>query len=159
MSKSQLPTVPGANNMIKDEDPPLIPYEVLNGPTQRLYIVSIYVALNAWRLYNWFALVQSNTESLWLFLKWTAIDGIFLYNVPSLRIPYLRWPFSITTTIFLVHTLLTGMLMFRAYVGSMQAPNARLDKLMECEASFRIGAGDRNEGTFWLRHVRPRAEG
>lgn len=52
-------------------------------------------------------------QSLWLFMKWVAIDGVFLFGLPGLRIPWLEWSPSTMTLLFCLHAFLDGMLMFR----------------------------------------------
>lgn len=54
-----------------------------------------------------------DTESFWLFMKWIAIDGIFLFGLPALRIPWLEWSSAAMTILFLAHALVDGMLMFK----------------------------------------------
>ena len=95
---------------------PLIPSNVLDAPSQRLYISASYLALTAWRLYDYFRLLSGESDSLWLFMKWVAIDGIFLYTLPELRIPWLTWSFTATTLIFLSHAISSAVLMFQVPV-------------------------------------------
>jgi nucleoporin POM152 len=100
-------------------EPPLIPLHLLDAPSQRFYAVSIYVALFAWRLYDWYQLVEEDGDSIaefWHFLKWGAIDGVFLYGLPGFRIPWLEWSWATTTVLFLAHAILDGLLMFRISV-------------------------------------------
>ncbi|KAI9680778.1 MAG: hypothetical protein M1817_004218 [Caeruleum heppii] len=97
----------------EDKDLPLIPFQIVDGPSQRLYVLAFYIALNAWRLYDYFTLVHDDIESLWLFLKWAAIDGVFIYGLPGLRIPWLEWSPTTVTVLFLFHALIDGLLMFR----------------------------------------------
>ena len=99
------PTTQGANL-------PLIPVELIDAPSQRLYIVAFYVALNAWRLYeSWKA--SDDLDATWLFLKWACIDGVFLFGLQALRIPWLEWAFPTTLAIFLIHVVGNVFLMFR----------------------------------------------
>src|SRR5690349_15402391 len=42
---------------------PLIPLTVLDAPSQRLYVCALYIALLAWRLYDWSNLVEDEAES------------------------------------------------------------------------------------------------
>lgn len=97
----------------EDADGPLIPLDTLDAPQQRLYVVAFYVALLAWRLYDYSYLQEEETESLWLFMKWVMFDGIFLFGLPELRIPWLEFSSPTTTVLFLAHALLDGILMFR----------------------------------------------
>ncbi|GIJ87194.1 hypothetical protein Asppvi_006100 [Aspergillus pseudoviridinutans] len=93
-------------------DAPLVPTGVIDAPSQRLYVVAFYIALNAWRVYeSWTA--SDELDSTWLFLKWASIDGIFLFGLQALRIPWLEWAFPTTLAIFLVHVVGNMFLMFR----------------------------------------------
>ena len=99
-------------------DLPLIPLNVLDAPTQRLYVSAFYLGLTAWRFYDYFELVSDESDSLWLFMKWVAVDCVFLYGLPGLKIPWLQWsPFTMTM-VFLLHAITNGVLMFRIPVGS-----------------------------------------
>jgi hypothetical protein len=66
-----------------------------------------------WRFYNYYKLVSDETESLWLFMKWVAIDGVFLFGLPELRIPWMEWSSTLMTFLFLFHAVLNAFLMFR----------------------------------------------
>ncbi|BFZ60840.1 hypothetical protein YB2330_001892 [Saitoella coloradoensis] len=77
----------------------LIPESVLDVPTQRLYAVSAFFLLQAWKLYEVVSLYTSTEGDLgmaWTF-KWMAFDGLFLTILPLLSIPWLS--FQQTTTI------------------------------------------------------------
>src|SRR5580700_5050688 len=74
---------------------PLIRLSLLDAPSQRFYIFALYVALCGWRLYDWGRLIEDGADSFWLFMKWVAIDGVFLYGLPELRIPWLEWSSTI----------------------------------------------------------------
>ena len=92
---------------------PLVPFHIIDAPTQRFYVLAFYMALNAWRLWDYSKLLRDDAESLWLFLKWTSIDAVFIYGLPGLRVPWLEWSNATTTVLFLAHALLDGFLMFR----------------------------------------------
>ncbi|PGG97004.1 hypothetical protein GX51_07553 [Blastomyces parvus] len=95
-----------------DTSAPLIPFSVIDAPSQRLYVVAFYIALNAWRMYEFWT-SSDDFDSTWLFLKWVSIDGIFLFGLPALRIPWLEWAFATTLAVFMVHTVANAFLMFR----------------------------------------------
>lgn len=101
-----------------DANAPMIPYNVLDAPTQRLYILGIYVAFTSWRFYDYFKLVSDETDSLWLFMKWVAMDSVFLYGLPGLRVPWLQWSSSTMTLLFVLHAVMNALLMFRIPVRS-----------------------------------------
>lgn len=110
---SPLPEMPSMTSPNSSE--PLIPFETLDAPSQRFYVAAFYFALMGWRLYDWWTLNQEDTESLWLFMKWILIDGVFLFGLPSLRIPWLEWSSFVIITLFLCHAIIDGMLMFRLF--------------------------------------------
>lgn len=97
-----------------DHEAPLVPW--IDAPTQRFYVLAFYFGLNAWRLYDYYTLVTDDVDSFWCFMKWVAMDGVFLFGLPGLRIPWLEWPFSTILTVFLSHALVNGLLMFRISV-------------------------------------------
>ena len=91
--------------------------DVADGPHQRIYALACYGALTAWRLWDYAKLLNDDADSLWLFLKWTMIDGVFIYGLPSFRVPWLEWSSTTATVLFLFHAILDGFLMFRIPVG------------------------------------------
>ncbi|KAI6245450.1 Nucleoporin [Erysiphe necator] len=95
---------------------PVIPVHILDAPSQRLYTSAIYCALLAYRLYDWWSLVQDDSTSMGLFLKWCSIDLIFLYGVPMLRIPWLEWSNFTSVLACLLHAIFNGFLMFRVHL-------------------------------------------
>ncbi|THY48414.1 hypothetical protein D6C97_07649 [Aureobasidium pullulans] len=110
---TQLRAAAPARQQPQDNDGPLIPVETLDAPTQRLYVVGFYLALVGWKMYDHFYLKEEETESLWLFMKWVAFDGIFLFGLPELRIPWLEWSSATMLLLFLGHAMLDAILMFR----------------------------------------------
>jgi nucleoporin POM152 len=68
--------------------------------------------LSAWKFYDWAQVVEENTESFWLFLKWIAIDCAFLFGLPELRIPWLELSQPFVVVAFFVHAVFDFMLMF-----------------------------------------------
>ncbi|KAF2835951.1 hypothetical protein M501DRAFT_941170 [Patellaria atrata CBS 101060] len=95
------------------EEPPLIPFDVLDAPNQRFYVFAFWVLLMSWRLYDYWNLQIDESESLWLFLKWVAMDTVFLYGVPLFRIPWLEWSTAVFMALIAGHSLLNYFLMFR----------------------------------------------
>ncbi|KAL4767419.1 hypothetical protein BDW60DRAFT_148829 [Aspergillus nidulans var. acristatus] len=96
----------------QDASSSLVPSSIIDPPTQRLYVAAAYVALNAWRFYEaWTA--SDDLDSTWLFLKWASIDGVFLFGLQALRIPWLEWAFPTTLALLLVHVAFNIFLMFR----------------------------------------------
>ncbi|KAF2717861.1 hypothetical protein K431DRAFT_315434 [Polychaeton citri CBS 116435] len=113
----QIPNVdtlkPAANHGSGGINEPLIPTRYLDAPTQRLYAVAVYVALFAWRVLDFAGLKDAEEQSFWLFLKWLFIDGVFLFALPELRIPWLEWDTFTMTAIFAAHAIMDGMMMFQ----------------------------------------------
>ncbi|KAK5172972.1 uncharacterized protein LTR77_003094 [Saxophila tyrrhenica] len=106
-----IPTVAPASSQPPSD--PLIPEHILDAPTQRLFVVSLAIALWSWRIYDWSMLNESEEQSLWLFMKWVAVDGVFLFGLPGLRIPWLEWDASTMALLFFFHAMADMMLMFR----------------------------------------------
>ena len=75
-------------------------------------MVAFYIALNAWRLYESYT-ASDDLDSTWLFLKWASIDGVFLFGLQALRIPWLEWAFPTTLALFLLHVAGNIFLMFQ----------------------------------------------
>jgi nucleoporin POM152 len=101
----------------QDASSPLVPFHVIDAPSQRLYVMAFYMALNAWRTYEYW-MSSDELDSTWLFLKWISIDGVFLFGLPALRIPWLEWSFSTTLAIYLLHAVANIFLMFRIPVSN-----------------------------------------
>lgn len=91
---------------------PLIPFDVIDPPKQRLYVVGFYVALTIWRLYNAWR-ITDDLDSSWQFLKWSGIDAAFFIALPSLQIPWLEFSFTTSFTILFLHAIANAFLMFR----------------------------------------------
>ncbi|KAL8785933.1 MAG: hypothetical protein Q9213_003082 [Squamulea squamosa] len=112
---TSLPNVPLPTLSTHQHDPqaPLIPFSLIDGPNQRLYVAFFYLGLTIWRLCDYYGLVSDETDSLWLFMKWVAIDSIFLYGLPGLKIPWLQWSSTSITMLFIGHAIFDAVLMFR----------------------------------------------
>lgn len=111
----RLPQIPAAPSTVPSSSPgePLIPEHIIDAPSQRLYACALWVALWCWKAYDFSTLQESEEQSLWLFMKWVAIDGIFLFGLPSMRIPWLEWSSSTMLLLFSAHAFTDGMMMFR----------------------------------------------
>lgn len=129
-ASGSLPRVPLPTLASTQQDPqaPLIPFNLVDGPQQRLYVAFFYLGLTVWRLCDYYGLVSDETDSLWLFMKWVAIDSIFLYGLPGLKIPWLRWSSTSITMLFIGHAIFDAVLMFRIPV-SLGLPGQRLFRL------------------------------
>jgi nucleoporin POM152 len=90
-SRSSLPPAPenATAPTGAPDSQPLIPLTIIDAPSQRFYAFAIYVALFGWRLYDYLQ-VQDNGAHASYFFKWAAIDAIYLFSLPHLRIPWLE---------------------------------------------------------------------
>jgi nucleoporin POM152 len=112
--RSSLPNLPQASPTAATlSNTSVIPVDIVDSPTQRLYTLGLYGGLLVWCLYDWWGLVEEDTHSIGLFIKWACIFAIFMYGVPQLRIPWLEWSTSTSNLAFIVHAVFVGMLMFR----------------------------------------------
>lgn len=116
---NNLPVAPQQHQAAPGATAPLIPLNVIDAPTQRFYALAIYIALFAWKFYDWAGLVEENSESFWLFLKWIAIDCVFLFGLPELRIPWLELSQPFVVALFFCHAIFDWMLMFNVGVCSL----------------------------------------
>ncbi|KAI0453934.1 hypothetical protein F5B21DRAFT_265687 [Xylaria acuta] len=87
--RGPLPPAPENAAPVPPDSQPLIPLAIIDAPTQRFYACAIYVALFAWRLYDYMQ-VQDNGAHAAYFFKWAFIDGVYLFSLPHLRIPWLE---------------------------------------------------------------------
>ncbi|KAL8953625.1 MAG: hypothetical protein Q9222_000551 [Ikaeria aurantiellina] len=105
--------LPTLSTQEQDSQAPVIPFSLVDAPSQRLSVVFFYLGLSTWRFYDYSGLVSDGTDSLWLFMKWIAIDSIFLYGLPGLKIPWLQWSSTSMTMLFVIHAIIDAILMFR----------------------------------------------
>lgn len=93
---------------------PWIPAHIIDPAQQRLYVFSLYVALWGWKLYDFYNLAIEEDESVWSCIKWCGLDmTFFMLGVPLLDIPWLQWSTSTSFVLFVIHSALDVMLMFR----------------------------------------------
>jgi nucleoporin POM152 len=92
---------------------PLIQSDILDPAQQRFYVFALYVALWAYRSYDFYTLIVEEDQSLWQCLKWCSIDMFFMFGVPLLEIPWLEWSNSAAFLLFVVHAAIDVMLMFK----------------------------------------------
>ncbi|KAJ4365898.1 hypothetical protein N0V83_008520 [Neocucurbitaria cava] len=109
--RSPLPDLPKAPP--QSSSGPLIPADILDPAQQRFYVFALYVALWAYRSYDFYTLAVEEDESLWLCLKWCFFDMMFMFGVPLLEIPWLEWSNSAAFLLFVMHAGVDVMLMFR----------------------------------------------
>jgi nucleoporin POM152 len=93
---------------------PVISLALADAATQRRLAILFWGVLWAWKFYDVWNLYTSNDpQSLWNWLKWISIDGMFLYGLPALRIPWLQWSATTMNMLFLSHAVINTMLMFQ----------------------------------------------
>jgi nucleoporin POM152 len=109
--RSPLPDLPAAPP--QSSSGPLIPSDILDPAQQRFYVFALYVALWAYRTYDFYTLAVEEDESLWLCLKWCFFDVLFMFGVPLLEIPWLEWGNGAAFLLFVLHAGVDVMLMFR----------------------------------------------
>lgn len=115
--RASLPNAPEKKPGSTPQSQPLIPLSVIEAPTQRLYAIAFWAALLAWRLYDYAGLVEDDTTSFWLFVKWTGLDFAYLVlGIPHLKIPWLEFSPPVTITLFFLHVAWNGILMFNVDV-------------------------------------------
>ena len=91
---------------------PLIPFELIDAPSQRLFVIGFYGLLTAWRLYDFSSLLFGQADSVWLFMKWVSMDGVFLFGLPALRVPWMEWSSTTMTFVFLMHAVVDSFMIF-----------------------------------------------
>ncbi|KAI4955395.1 hypothetical protein J4E91_001255 [Alternaria rosae] len=109
--KSPLPDLPKAP--AQSSSGPLIPSDILDPAQQRFYVFALYVALWAYRTYDFYTLAVEEDESLVLCLKWCFFDVLFMFGIPLLEIPWLEWGNGAAFLLFVLHAGIDVMLMFR----------------------------------------------
>jgi nucleoporin POM152 len=109
--RSPLPDLPQAAP--QSSSGPWIPTDVLDAASQRFYVFGFYVALWAWKLYDFYTLALNEDDSLWLALKWFFIDTSFMFGIPLFGIPWLEWSNTGSFLLSISHTILDFMLMLR----------------------------------------------
>lgn len=110
-----------------DPSTPAIPLSILDAPSQRAYAVAAYVLLWAWKLYDYSKLIRDDADSLFFFMKWTMIDGLYMYGLPALRIPWLEWSGPTSLALFMTHALLDWVMMFRIPVRERVPAHLEVD--------------------------------
>ena len=72
---------------------PLIPYTIIDAPSQRLYVLAAFGLLQVYKISDLSRLYSEDDSisELWFILKWLVLDGLFLKWLPTLRIPWLTF--------------------------------------------------------------------
>ncbi|EMR63472.1 putative nucleoporin pom152 protein [Eutypa lata UCREL1] len=111
-TRNPLPQAPENVGQAGPATQPVIPLNIVDAPSQRLYAFAIYVGLFAWRFYDWVQMLEDNGSSFYFFTKWIFFDFVYLFTLPSLRIPWLELSNPAVLSIFSVHFLFNWLLMF-----------------------------------------------
>ncbi|GAA5938494.1 Pom152p [Sporobolomyces koalae] len=97
----------------KDADPPLIPTDIIDAPTQRLYLVAALVLVQAYKLSHFLSHpepIPAGAAPLldpnWTLWQWIAIDFVTLQVVRRLRIPRFAWGWKPTWALVVALTAL-----------------------------------------------------
>ncbi|KAG0242232.1 hypothetical protein B0O80DRAFT_500267 [Mortierella sp. GBAus27b] len=70
-----------------------IPLDYCDGPTQRVYAASAFIALQSFKLYYWLGISRSDYAAEFFgFILWLSLDVAFLLALNYLRIPWLELP-------------------------------------------------------------------
>ena len=124
---------------IKKATNTLIPESYLEIPQQRLAVVSLVILLQAYKLYD----LYNATDNSAFAIRYTVVEGIFLFMLPILRIPWLT--FTVNSTVFLT----LGMAIFNVSLSAgILTPSTLLVgffKLFEREVSLtgsKVRSGD-----------------
>ncbi|EGW33599.1 uncharacterized protein SPAPADRAFT_50460 [Spathaspora passalidarum NRRL Y-27907] len=98
----------------KYEDSPLIPTHILDQAQQRIFIVSLFILIQSWKIYD-LILIKSDTfvdtqltqlTSYSFMLKYIILDGLFLWILPVLNIQYLTFtPLKTLLFTFVAYTI------------------------------------------------------
>lgn len=132
----------GASNL--SNKAPIIPLEVVDAPSQRLYVAAFYFGLLAWRVYNTWS-IADDLDSTWHFLKWVGIDAAFFVALPAFHIPWMEWSFATTLTIWLLHAIANAFLMYKIPIPVMSWLGALVKVAYDRELSIsehRVKAAD-----------------
>ena len=91
----------------------LIPFDVVDAPTQRFYVVAVYALLWAWRLYDGYN-ISGDIDSSWYLVKWTfAIDAAFFIILSWLQIPWLEFSMTTSFALWFIHGIANVFIMFK----------------------------------------------
>lgn len=91
---------------------PVIPTHILEAPKQRAFAAAAYGILFMWRFFDWIDILEENGGSWYYFAKWAFLDFVFIFSLPSLRIPWLELSSPSAATIFFLHMVFNWLLMF-----------------------------------------------
>lgn len=92
------------NRQREDHGEPLIPSNVLDQASQRIFVLSLFILIQSWKIYDLVLLkseipstgeVLTQLNNFTYVLKYAILDGLFLWILPVLNIQYLTFsPFK-----------------------------------------------------------------
>ncbi|KAI8146224.1 hypothetical protein BJV82DRAFT_600953 [Fennellomyces sp. T-0311] len=110
----------------------LIPSTYIEFPTQRLYAISIFVLLQAIKLYDIYCVYSASyaEEYSGMFIKWWIFDSLYMVSLWIVQIPWLQFSFMkslilalllilIDLVLFAVPTASLSGLMLKAFIGDV----------------------------------------
>ncbi|ODV62225.1 Pom152p ASCRUDRAFT_17529, partial [Ascoidea rubescens DSM 1968] len=107
---------------------PLIPPSIIDIASQRVYFISIFLLIQAWKFTNSLNLSKSqfsifNSLNFYFILKFFIIDSIYLWILPIFRVPYLTFnPFITFLQIILVTCFTILLLSLSSSLSSASSP-------------------------------------
>lgn len=128
---SQKATAPqnsaAADQSIGPEDlTPRIPTNIIDAPTQRFYAVTAFVVIQAMKIADIAKLYTGDDgdsiSELMFCIKWMAIDGLFFYFLPFMRIPWLTFSPSTTFLQIVVFCIVNVTVCFKYSVSIAGIP-------------------------------------
>lgn len=75
----------------------------------------------AWKLYDWVVVVEDDSESVWLALKWIFLDFVFIFGLPEFRIPWLEFAQPFCIVAFFLHAVFDLFVMLNIGVRECNA--------------------------------------
>ncbi|KAF9216989.1 hypothetical protein BGZ59_007009 [Podila verticillata] len=89
-----------------------IPLDYCDGPTQRMYAASSFALLQAFKIYYFMQMTQSDyAAGFFGFILWVLLDAIFISTIHYLRIPWLELP-ALRLIIALVFLTICNFILF-----------------------------------------------
>lgn len=115
------PPAAGDQSIGPEEGEPRIATNIIDAPTQRFYAVTIFLAIQAIKIADIAKLYtgdegDSISELMFCF-KWVAIDGLFFWFLPFMRIPWLTFSPSTTFLQIFAFFMINMMVSFKYSVG------------------------------------------
>lgn len=114
--------------------PPLIPLEIIDAPTQRLYLVAAFILIQAYKTSHFLSPGSTIApgELNWTLWKWILIDTLAIQVIKRLRVPRLNWGWKARYLTVLALVGLDYLLFGRWTVSSLplfppESPLNRLD--------------------------------